>query len=67
MADEHSGAGDAPGANTQIIMAEVYYNYKPAVGYVITGTKALSDRMYFVPRLVATIQLCDNSNANCLS
>jgi Flp pilus assembly protein TadG len=54
-------------ANTQVIMAEAYYNYRPAVGYVIIGTKALSDRMFFVPRLVTKIQLCDNSNANCVS
>lgn len=54
-------------ANTQVIMAEVYYDYTPAVGYVIIGTKNLSDRMYFVPRLVTKIQLCDNSNANCVS
>lgn len=54
-------------ANTQVIMSEVYYNYRPAVGYVITGTKALSDRMYFVPRLVTKVQLCDDSNANCVS
>jgi Flp pilus assembly protein TadG len=54
-------------ANTQVIMAEVYYNYRPAVGYVITGTKALSDRMFFVPRLVTKVQLCDDNNANCKS
>jgi Flp pilus assembly protein TadG len=53
--------------NTQVIMSEVYYNYKPAVGYVITGTKALSDRMYFVPRLVTKVQLCDDNNQNCVS
>jgi len=53
--------------NTQVIMSEVYYNYRPAVGYVITGTKALSDRMYFVPRLVTKVQLCDDSNLNCVS
>jgi Flp pilus assembly protein TadG len=45
-------------ADTQIIMAEVYYNYTPAVGYVITGTLNLDDRMYFVPRLVTKVQLC---------
>ncbi len=54
-------------ANTQIIMAEVVYNYRPAVGYVITGTKVLNDRMYFVPRLVTKVQLCDNNKANCVS
>jgi Flp pilus assembly protein TadG len=48
-------------ANTQVIMSEVYYNYKPAIGYVLTGPsgKALSDRMYFVPRLVTKITCSD--------
>jgi Flp pilus assembly protein TadG len=45
--------------NSQVIMSEVYYNYTPAVGYMITGTKALSDRMYFVPRLVTSIPCAD--------
>jgi Flp pilus assembly protein TadG len=53
-------------ANTQIIMAEVYSTYTPAVGYVITGAMSLSDRLFFVPRLSDTVKLCDNSNANCL-
>ena len=54
-------------ANTQVIVAEVYYPYTPAVGKVITGTITLNDRMFFVPRLVAQIQLCDNNKANCVS
>jgi len=53
-------------ANTQVIMAEVYTTYTPAVGYVITGAMSLSDRLFFVPRLSDTVKLCDNSNANCL-
>jgi len=53
--------------NTQVIMAEVYFNYTPAIGKVITGTLQLSDRLYFVPRLVTKVQLCDNSNQNCVS
>ncbi len=44
--------------DTQIIMAEVYYTYTPAVGYVVTGSLDLNDRMYFVPRLTAKVQLC---------
>lgn len=44
--------------DTQIIVAEVYYTYSPAIGYVITGDLALNDRMFFVPRLVNKIQLC---------
>ena len=54
--------------DTQIIMAEVAYTYTPAVGYVITGNLDLDDRMFFVPRLVAKVQLCDNANPpNCQS
>jgi len=45
-------------AGTQIIVAEVYYTYSPAIGYVITGDLALNDRMFFVPRLVNKIQRC---------
>jgi len=44
--------------NTQVIVAEAFYPYTPDVGKVITGTITLTDRMYFVPRLVAKIQLC---------
>lgn len=52
-------------ANSQVIMSEVYINYKPQIGYVITRAitgpngKALSDRMYFVPRLVTKITCSD--------
>lgn len=53
--------------DTQIIMAEIFYTYSPAVGYVITGDLDLDDRMYFVPRLVAKVQLCDNNKQNCVS
>ena len=53
--------------NTQIIMSEVYYTYRPAVGYVITGDLKLEDRMFFVPRLVAAVELCDDAGKNCKS
>jgi hypothetical protein len=53
--------------DSQIIMAEVFYDYTPAVGYVITGALELDDRMYFVPRLVNKISLCDNNKQNCVS
>jgi Flp pilus assembly protein TadG len=52
-------------ANTQIIMAEVYMNYTPAVGYVITGSMNLDDRLFFVPRLSDKVKLCDNAGSNC--
>lgn len=44
--------------DTQIIVAEVYYTYTPAIGYVISGDVDLDDRMFFVPRLSAKVQLC---------
>jgi Flp pilus assembly protein TadG len=53
--------------STQVIMAEVYYPYTPAVGKVIIGTRTLNDRMYFVPRLVNNVQLCDDNKQNCVS
>jgi Flp pilus assembly protein TadG len=46
-------------ADTQIIMAEVYYTYTPTVGYVISGSIDLSDRLFYVPRLVDTIPCTD--------
>ena len=47
-------------------MAEVYYTYTPAVGYVITGDVDLDDRMFFVPRLVTKVQLCATANPTTL-
>ena len=44
--------------DTQIIMSEVCYTYTPAVGYLVTGSITLNDRMFFVPRLVAKVQRC---------
>jgi Flp pilus assembly protein TadG len=37
-------------ANTQLIYSRVSYDYKPTVGYTITGTLTLSDQMYMMPR-----------------
>lgn len=54
-------------ASSQVLMSEVTGTYTPAVGYVITGNLPLSDRLYFVPRLVSYIQLCDNNKSNCQS
>jgi hypothetical protein len=54
-------------ADTELIMAEVNYLYRPAVGYVITGNMTLEDRMFFVPRLVDRISLCDDNKQNCKS
>ena len=40
-------------ANTQLLLGEVTYNYKPTVGYIITGTLKLADKMYMSPRISA--------------
>ncbi|MCC2112869.1 MAG: pilus assembly protein [Hyphomicrobiales bacterium] len=36
--------------NTGFVMAELDYNYTPAIGYVITGSITLDDRFYLRPR-----------------
>jgi Flp pilus assembly protein TadG len=48
--------------DSQIIMAEVYHTYRPAVGYVVTGDVQLDDRMFFVPRLVTHVALCEDDD-----
>ena len=40
-------------ANSQLILAEVSYAYTPTVGYTISGTLTLSDKMYMSPRITA--------------
>lgn len=42
-------------ANTSLIWTEAQYDYKPTIGYIITGTLALKDRMYMRPRVSATV------------
>ena len=37
----------------QLILAKVSYAYTPVVGYTITGTLNMSDRMYMAPRQTA--------------
>lgn len=38
-------------AETQLIWSEVEYDYTPAVGYVMTGTITLKDKLFMRPRL----------------
>jgi Flp pilus assembly protein TadG len=40
-------------ANTQLILSEASYQYTPTIGYTITGTMTLSDKMYMSPRISA--------------
>ena len=42
-------------ANTSLIWAESQYAYTPTVGYIITGTKNLTDQIYMRPRLSDTV------------
>lgn len=42
-------------ASTQIILAEASYAYTPIVGYNISGTINLSDKMYMSPRITAPV------------
>ena len=50
----HSGSITIPSAlavaNSQLLFGEASYQYKPTVGYTVTGTLNLSDRMYMSPR-----------------
>jgi Flp pilus assembly protein TadG len=41
--------------STSLIWSEVAYTYKPAIGYVVTGTLNLSDQIYMRPRLSDTV------------
>jgi Flp pilus assembly protein TadG len=51
-------------AGTQIIMSEGNYPYTPAVGYVITGSITLDDRMFFVPRLTSQVKICPTADSS---
>ncbi len=42
-------------ANTSLIWGEAAYSYKPAIGYVVTGTLNLSDQIYMRPRMSDTV------------
>jgi len=48
-----------PGAlaipNTSLIWSEVQYDYRPAVGYVITGTLTLKDQLFMSPRVSSAV------------
>jgi Flp pilus assembly protein TadG len=40
-------------ANSWLVLAETSFGYTPAVGYTISGTLTLSDKMYMSPRISA--------------
>ncbi len=39
--------------NSWLLLSEVTYAYKPTVGYTITGTLTLADKMFMSPRITA--------------
>lgn len=41
--------------NSSLIWSEVQYNYKPVIGYVITGSLNLKDQIYMRPRMSDTV------------
>jgi Flp pilus assembly protein TadG len=41
--------------STWLIWSEVQYSYKPAIGYVISGTLILKDQSYMTPRQSASV------------
>ena len=41
--------------NTSVIWAEAQYDYKPTIGYVITGTLTLKDQLFMSPRLSTSV------------
>jgi Flp pilus assembly protein TadG len=52
-------------ANTNLIWGEVSYDYKPTVGYVITGTLKLSDQIFMRPRLSDCVTRSTGSSQVC--
>src|SRR5256885_16222457 len=51
-------------ANTSLIWGEASYTYTPTIGYVVTGTLNLSDKIYMRPRLSTVSQLRASSLRN---
>ena len=44
---------DLAGGNSNLLLSEVTYPYTPPIGYTITGTMNISDKMYMAPRISA--------------
>jgi Flp pilus assembly protein TadG len=49
--------------SSSLIWAESSYAYRPAIGWTITGTLTMSDRIFLSPRLSSSVTL--NSGAAC--
>lgn len=48
---------------TSLIMAEVQYPYKPVIGYVLTGTMTLSEKIFMRPRVSPYVERSDLANS----
>ncbi|MGV3634671.1 MAG: TadE/TadG family type IV pilus assembly protein [Pseudorhodoplanes sp.] len=42
--------------STSLVYGEAYYDYKPTIGYVVTGPMNLYDKIFMRPRLSETVQ-----------
>jgi len=51
--------------NTSLILSEVSYSYRPTIGYVLTGTLNLSDKIYMRPRLSDCVKRDTGSTQVC--
>jgi Flp pilus assembly protein TadG len=51
--------------NTTLIWAEAVYTYTPAIGYVVTGSLAMADKVYLRPRLVSCVTRTVGSTSVC--
>lgn len=54
-------------ASSQLIYAQVSYDYTPIIGYTITGTITLSDQMYMSPRMSAPTYNNGSTDYKCSS
>lgn len=49
-----------------LVLAEVRYNYTPVIAYLITGTVALTDRLYTRPRIGDTVSRTPKQGSTCI-
>ena len=48
-------------ANGSVILGQAYFPYKPAMGYVVTGTISLADINFMVPRYYTSVPRTNSS------
>ena len=51
-----SGLRPTGGAQTSVLWGEATYNYKPVIGYVVTGTLTMYNEIFMRPRLSPCVQ-----------